>query len=101
PRLCTAHAQAGVLPAHGRATATAEGRYEEEGWRLRKDGSAFWASVITASLYDSERSLRGFANVTRDLTVPRRVEALQENERQMNEFLAMLSHELRNPLASI
>ena len=100
-QLFTADDLARALPAHELATATAEGRYEEEGWRLRKDGSAFWASVITASLYDSERNLRGFANVTRDLTVPRRVEALQENERQMNEFLAMLSHELRNPLASI
>ena len=88
-------------PAHELATARIEGRYEEEGWRLRKDGSTFRANVTIASLYDSERNLRGFAKVTRDLTVARRVEALQENERQMNEFLAMLSHELRNPLASI
>src|SRR5205823_4477045 len=73
----------------------------EEGWRRRMDDSRFWASVITSALYDSNHQLRGFAKVTRDLTVPRRVEALQENERQMNEFLAMLSHELRNPLASI
>jgi len=97
----TAEDIARAWPAHELATARAEGRYEEDGWRLRKDGSTFWASVIVASLYDSEQSLRGFAKVTRDLTVPRRVEALQENERQMNEFLAMLSHELRNPLASI
>ena len=88
-------------PAYEFATARAGGRYEEEGWRLRKDGSAFWASVIIAALYDSEQNLSGFAKVTRDLTVLRRVEALQENQRQMNEFLAMLSHELRNPLASI
>src|SRR5205823_14185402 len=73
----------------------------EEGWRRRMDDSRFWASVITSALYDSNHQLRGFAKVTRDLTVRRRVEALQENERQMNEFLAMLSHELRNPLASI
>jgi PAS domain S-box-containing protein len=88
-------------PASELATARAEGRYEEEGWRLRMDESRFWASATISALYDSEHHLRGFAKVTRDLTVRRRIEALQENERQMNEFLAMLSHELRNPLASI
>jgi PAS domain S-box-containing protein len=88
-------------PAYEIATARADGRYEEEGWRLRRDDSRFWASVITSALYDGDHRLRGFAKVTRDLTVPRRIEALQENERQMSEFLAMLSHELRNPLGSI
>ena len=92
---------AGQRPAHELATARADGRYEEEGWRLRMDDTRFWASVITSALYDADHRLRGFAMVTRDLTVRRRIEALQENERQMNEFLAMLSHELRNPLGSI
>jgi signal transduction histidine kinase len=45
--------------------------------------------------------LRGFAKVTRDMTERRRVETLERNERRMNEFLAMLAHELRNPLAPI
>jgi PAS domain S-box-containing protein len=88
-------------PEHELAVAGAEGRFEDEGWRLRKDGSRFWANVIITALYDSEHRLRGFAKVTRDLTVRRRIEALEESERQMNEFLAMLAHELRNPLASI
>ena len=57
--------------------------------------------MIITALYDKDRRLRGFARVTRDLTVRRRIEALQETERQMNEFLAMLAHELRNPLAAI
>jgi PAS domain S-box-containing protein len=88
-------------PEHELTVATAEGRFEDEGWRLRKDGSRFWANVIITALYDSEHRLRGFAKVTRDLTARRRIEALEESERQMNEFLAMLAHELRNPLASI
>ena len=77
------------------------GRFEDEGWRLRKDGTAFWANVIISALYDSRRQLRGFAKVTRDMTERRRVVALEESERKMNEFLAMLGHELRNPLAPI
>jgi PAS domain S-box-containing protein len=77
------------------------GRLEDEGWRVRKDGTRFWANVIITALYDSERHLIGFAKVTRDLTARRKMEAMQETERQMNEFLAMLGHELRNPLAAI
>ena len=88
-------------PEHELTVARAEGRFEDEGWRLRKDGSRFWANVIIAALYDNEHRVRGFAKVTRDLSVRRRIEALEESERQMNEFLAMLAHELRNPLASI
>jgi PAS domain S-box-containing protein len=88
-------------PAHELRVARAEGRYQEEGWRLRKDGTPFWANVTITSLYDHEGRLRGFAKVTRDLTDRKRVEALEHAERQMNEFLAMLGHELRNPLAPI
>lgn len=81
--------------------ARAQGRFEDEGWRVRKDGTRFWANVIITALYDDERRLIGFAKVTRDLTVRRRMEAMQDTGRQMNEFLAMLGHELRNPLAAI
>jgi PAS domain S-box-containing protein len=77
------------------------GRFEDEGWRLRKDGTAFWANVIITALFDSSGQLRGFAKVTRDMSERRRVVALEESERRMNEFLAMLGHELRNPLAPI
>jgi PAS domain S-box-containing protein len=77
------------------------GRFEDEGWRLRKDGTAFWANVIITALFDSSGRLRGFAKVTRDMTERRRVVALEQSERKMNEFLAMLGHELRNPLAPI
>ncbi len=56
------------------AIARAQGRYEEEGWRVRKDGSLFWANVVITTLRDAEGDLRGFAKVTRDLTDRRREE---------------------------
>src|SRR4051794_27753249 len=48
--------------------AQANGRYQEEGWRVRKDGSRFWASVVMTALRDPTGELRGFAKITRDLT---------------------------------
>ncbi len=82
-------------------TARRDGRFEEEGWRVRKDGSLFWANVVITALSDSSGRHQGFLKITRDLTGQRRVEALELAERRMNEFLAMLGHELRNPLAPI
>ncbi len=77
------------------------GRAEDEGWRMRRDGTRFWASSILTRLLDGGGRLRGFAEVTRDLTERRRAKALEESGRRTNEFLAMLSHELRNPMAPI
>ena len=57
--------------------ATEEGRYEEEGWRVRKDGSLFWASVDITALRDEKQRLVGFAKVTRDLTERRQAEEAQ------------------------
>lgn len=59
-------------------TAARDGRWEEEGWRLRKDGSRFWASVVITALYDSAHHLVGFAKVTRDLTERKRAEEQRE-----------------------
>ncbi|KFN50177.1 ATP-binding response regulator [Arenimonas composti] len=81
--------------------AAAEGRFEDEGWRVRKDGSRFWANVVITALHDDSGHLRGFAKVTRDLTERKRMESLETSNRQMTEFVAMLAHELRNPLAPI
>jgi PAS domain S-box-containing protein len=81
--------------------AVEEGRVEDEGWRVRRDGSRFWADVVITALFDEEGRLHGFAKVTRDMTERRRAEALQEADRQKNQFLAVLAHELRNPLAPI
>jgi PAS domain S-box-containing protein len=82
-------------------TARAEGSVEDEGWRVRKDGTVFWANVVITAVYGADQKLLGFAKVTRDMTERRRLEELERSSRRMNEFLAMLAHELRNPLAPI
>lgn len=83
-----------------------EGRFEEEGWRLRKDSTRFWASVTITALRNADGNLVGFAKVTRDLTERREAEEqriklakAEEAERRNHEFLAIMGHELRNPLA--
>ena len=83
------------------AAAREHGRYEDESPRVRKDGQIFWAHVVMTPVLDAAGELRGFAKVTRDLTDRKRIEALEKAERQTSEFLAMLAHELRNPLAPI
>jgi PAS domain S-box-containing protein len=64
--------------------AQGKGSYEEEGWRVRKDGSRFWASVLITALWDEAGGLRGFAKVTRDITERNRAE---EEIRQLNKNL--------------
>jgi PAS domain S-box-containing protein len=65
-------------------TAIREGRMEDEGWRLRKDGSRFWANVVITALKDSEGRLRGFAKVTRDFTERMQSERnLHESKRKL------------------
>jgi PAS domain S-box-containing protein len=55
-------------PAHALSVAAATGRFEDEGWRVRKDGSRFWASVVITALRDGSGEVRGFLKITRDLT---------------------------------
>jgi len=95
--------------------ASREGRFEEEGWRLRQDGSPFWANVTITALRGPGGELIGFAKVTQDLSRRRAAEeaertlaaeraALAERERIQHfqeRFLAILGHDLRNPLASL
>jgi PAS domain S-box-containing protein len=79
-----------------------KGRSEDERWHVRKDGSQFWASGVVTPLWDEAGKLRGFAKVMRDITARKRAETqLAEANRRKDEFLAMLGHELRNPLAPI
>ncbi|MBC9732765.1 PAS domain S-box protein [Nocardioides marmotae] len=98
--------QAERHPEHELAIARREGRYEEEGWRLRKDGTRFWAHVTITAVHDADGVLVGFAKVTRDSTERRRILELQQkaNERlrraaaEQAEFLAVTAHELRSPV---
>lgn len=63
------------------ASAATHGRYESEGWRVRKDGSKFWANVIVTAIRDDHGTLRGFAKVTQDLTERRRLAELEQIRR--------------------
>jgi PAS domain S-box-containing protein len=106
-----------------------DGRVEDEGWRLRKDGTRFWANVVITAVYDKHGELRGFAKVTRDITERKLAEetrqalleqrearlqaeeerrraeasyrAAREANRAKDEFLMTLSHELRTPMTAI
>lgn len=89
------------LPAKELRDCLQRGRTEEEGWRVRKDGSTFWANIVMVPMWGADGCHLGFAKVTRDMTESRRLRELEHSSRQMNEFIAMLAHELRNPLAPI
>ena len=88
-------------PQRDLATVVAHGGMEINGRRVRKDGTRFWANVVICSVHDLDGKLRGFAQVTRDLTERKQYKELEESQQRTHEFLAMLSHELRNPLAPL
>src|SRR5437660_5464018 len=87
-------------------SAADEGRFEVEGWRVRKDGSTFWANVVFTAIRDPAGNARGFAKLTRDLTERRQVEetltmakgAAQKTNLATSNCLSSMSHELRPPL---
>jgi PAS domain S-box-containing protein len=96
-------------PARELQLAEETGRAADENWLVRRDGTRFWASGVTTSLRDEAGGLRGFAKILRDLSERKqleealrfRAEQLAESDRRKDDFLAMLGHELRNPLAPI
>jgi PAS domain S-box-containing protein len=102
--------------------AAADGVYEDEGWRVRKDGSAFWADVVITAVYDDQGVLRGFGKVTRDLTERKRAEDTQRQVqaqdlqlareqaaraqaeadlRLRDAFLSTTAHDLRTPVTAV
>ena len=100
-------------PEHELELAVRDGRYEEEGWRIRKDGTTFWANVVITALFDHNRRLVGFGKVTRDVTERRltedareagatelaaAVDQLRSANEQTSDFLAIVAHELHNTL---
>ncbi len=107
-------------PARALRVAEQQGRFEAEGWRVCKDGSRFWASVIITALRNDAGRLRGFAKVTRDITERKRMQdqlleaehrevaKLREHADRMaalehtkSQFLNLASHELRTPVSLI
>lgn len=115
--------QASRHPEHELEAARRDGHYEEEGWRVRKDGSRFWATVLITPVYNDEGTHIGFTKVTRDSTQRRRLEQDREHALQalaaanaqlgrLNEqlkraaadqaqFLAVTAHELRTPIGVV
>jgi PAS domain S-box-containing protein len=101
-------------PEHELELAIRDGSYEEEGWRVRKDGSRFWANVVITTVRDAQGRLVGFAKVTRDIT-ERKVmleerdtaaaaltaanARLQQASEDQAHFLAVTAHELRTPVS--
>jgi rsbT co-antagonist protein RsbR len=75
------------LPDQELKTAAKEGRFEDEGWRVRKDGKQFWANVIVSALHDKDGTLRGFSKVTRDLTERKQAEEMiQQQSKEIMEL---------------
>ncbi|MDQ0394448.1 hybrid sensor histidine kinase/response regulator [Labrys monachus] len=91
------------LPQRGLNTATREGRFEAEGWRVRKDGSRFWASVVIDAIYDRGEII-GFAKVTKDITERRNAEARLRQSQKMEaigQFTGGAAHDFNNLLMAI
>ena len=102
-----------AYPEHELSIARERGHFEDEGWRVRKDGSRFLANVIITPTYDEKHEHIGFMKITRDLTERKKVElyalteqsilasAAEEHRKKQEEFVDTICHEIRNPLSGI
>jgi PAS domain S-box-containing protein len=96
-------------PEHELEIAAREGRYAEEGWRVRKDGTRFWASVVLTAVRDDHGAVIGYAKVTRDLSERRVAEArvretaaeLARSNAELEHFASIAAHDLSDPLHTI
>ncbi|RNI21870.1 PAS domain-containing sensor histidine kinase [Rufibacter latericius] len=84
------------------------GRFEDEGWRIRKNGVPFWANVVISPVYNSDHRLLGYAKVTRDLTERRRNEELTQKNQELirinndlDTFVYTASHDLKSPISNL
>lgn len=92
------------LPARALAVAASEGRFEHEGWRVRKNGSRFWANVIVDPIHDERGELIGFAKVTRDMTERHRVEERLRHSQKMDalgQLTGGVAHDFNNLLTVV
>jgi PAS domain S-box-containing protein len=103
--------QGAGLPARALETARSQGRYESEGWRIRKDGTRFWASAVIDAIRDDTGTLIGFAKITRDLTERREAQLELEQSREqlfhsqkmeaIGQLTGGLAHDFNNMLTGI
>ena len=97
------------VPESNLIAAAEKGSFETEGWRVRKDGSTFWADVVITAIYNEEGEVQGFTKITRDYTLHKKAEDEILNtlnkEKELSEmksnFVSMASHEFRTPLSAI
>jgi signal transduction histidine kinase len=96
-------------PEQNLQVAAERGSLEVQGWRVRKDGSTFWADVLITAVHDKNGELLGFTKVTRDFSLHKKAEDERlkalEKQKELNEiksnFVSMASHEFRTPLSTI